>query len=453
MTSQRRGTPTLFVVLTAIIISIFGFAATPANAAEGWSPDNEVSLSTALITLNPIQFTTTNTTISWTATNGTTRNTLYYKASCNGSVIQSGSVFRNVNEPIVLPARNGCADYVVIVANGNVGTTADTERSQWGEVIVPDPGAPIVTAGNCVLQDEQYAMLARAAGFLEAELPTGLAVMFAESAGRVNAINRNPSPVSYDIGLWQINDKAHPSYDRVKLGTNPLYNASAARAIYVAANGWSPWSAFKNGSYSKNISRANAAISASGGANVGITDCSGSKSVPGDTNGDGVIDDKDSPSDGVNTDDDKACASGWNPLGYIKCALVWAFVPGADKITGWTVRVDSIKAKPPISFVVFAYDICRATFSGDSITSGSSVNTAVDGSSGGGGSLATPIVLGGEKIVFDPITEAGKFTQGSGFGNVIFQTMKIAILIGAILSMWPRIGRSFGGKEAKSDDS
>jgi hypothetical protein len=42
-------------------------------------------------------------------------------------------------------------------------------------------------------------------------------------------------------GLWQINYKAHPQYDRGKLG-DPFYNWKAAKELYAGA-GWRPWAA------------------------------------------------------------------------------------------------------------------------------------------------------------------------------------------------------------------
>jgi len=116
-----------------------------------------------------------------------------------------------------------------------------------GHPLAGEAPPPVITGGNCVMSDVQLAGLARQAGFPDAQVPTAVAVAIAESRGRVNALNKNTNG-SYDIGLWQINDTAHPTYDRNKLGVNPLYNASAAFDIYTAAsNSFSPWVTFNKG--------------------------------------------------------------------------------------------------------------------------------------------------------------------------------------------------------------
>ena len=205
------------------------------------------------------------------------------------------------------------------------------------------PIAPIVTAGNCYVTDAQLAGIARAAGFPENKIVTAVAIAFAESNGKVNAINKNLAPVSFDIGLWQINDVAHPSYDRVMLGTNPIFNGSAAFAIYTAANSsFSPWSSFNNNSYSVNLTRANNAFNDSAGASLAITNCSGTIAAPKDTNGDGI------PDAPIENPD---CHFTFNPFTALKCA----FVPSSGSFQKWTEFSTTAQQKPPLSILSSAY--------------------------------------------------------------------------------------------------
>lgn len=85
--------------------------------------------------------------------------------------------------------------------------------------------------------------LATAVGFPDPKLASAIA--FAESGGVPQAMLRNSR--EYSVGLWQINTKVHPyTVDDMK---DPLKNAQAAFAISKHGRDWTPWSAFKNGTY------------------------------------------------------------------------------------------------------------------------------------------------------------------------------------------------------------
>lgn len=306
---------------------------------------------------------------------------------------------------------------------------------------------PVVTAGNCILTDAQLAGLARAAGFPEAQLNTAVAVALAESGGRVNAINTNPSPVTYDIGLWQINETAHPSYNKQMLGINPIFNATAAKEIWQAANAgagaWTPWSAFKNGSYSKFSARANTGITESAGQSFALTNCSGGTANPGDTDGNGVID--------VGAQQTE-CEGGWNPLGYIKCALIFVFVPKPGAISGWTTKAQGISQKPPISIVTFIYNTCKNIFSED--TSNSFTITTGDGGSISGGVAASAALPGSTKqYAFAPLTQAGDLVTNNTWAQFAYILAKFGIIVLAFFGMRKRISASFGGKDATGNDN
>lgn len=99
---------------------------------------------------------------------------------------------------------------------------------------------------------------ANGAGFSLSELPTAVALAFAENPGRdINAQHRN-NDGTIDIGLWQINNTwisnhnfqegMKKAFDRYITPTdleNPLVNAMAARWIKNnTASGWNNWCTF-----------------------------------------------------------------------------------------------------------------------------------------------------------------------------------------------------------------
>lgn len=96
------------------------------------------------------------------------------------------------------------------------------------------------------------------AGFSGDDLTNAIAIALAESSGNPNASGDKGD----SIGLWQIDTKYHPEYDKVSL-TDPQYNANSAYAIYLAAGGsFTPWSTFKNGAYADYLADAQTAVDA-----------------------------------------------------------------------------------------------------------------------------------------------------------------------------------------------
>ena len=55
-------------------------------------------------------------------------------------------------------------------------------------------------------------------------------------------------PARYVIGLWQINQTAHPTYSRTEL-FNPSYNAKAAVDIAKGGTDFTPWTTYTSGDY------------------------------------------------------------------------------------------------------------------------------------------------------------------------------------------------------------
>lgn len=78
------------------------------------------------------------------------------------------------------------------------------------------------------------------------------AVALAESGGDPLAVRISNVEASY--GLWQINVRAHSTYDASQLG-DPLYNAQAALAIRKTELGWGHWSAYTSGRYRQYMPR------------------------------------------------------------------------------------------------------------------------------------------------------------------------------------------------------
>lgn len=78
------------------------------------------------------------------------------------------------------------------------------------------------------------------AGFNGEDLNIAVAIALAESSGNPSAVGDNGD----SIGLWQIDTKYHPEYDKVNL-TDPQYNANAAFGIYSeAGNTFYDWSTY-----------------------------------------------------------------------------------------------------------------------------------------------------------------------------------------------------------------
>lgn len=101
------------------------------------------------------------------------------------------------------------------------------------------------------LTPDEIAKIAHEECGLEGEaLATAVAIAMAESGGNSEATNDNANG-STDYGLWQINDKAHPEYDKDRLKDDPRYNARCMCEVSKHGANWKPWSVFKNGGYEK----------------------------------------------------------------------------------------------------------------------------------------------------------------------------------------------------------
>lgn len=81
-------------------------------------------------------------------------------------------------------------------------------------------------------------------------LDTAIAICRAESGGDPNAVSN-----THDYGIWQINRDAHPDlFSPGLVGVvDPVMGTKAAKTVYTAAGGWSPWSTYKSGAYRKHL--------------------------------------------------------------------------------------------------------------------------------------------------------------------------------------------------------
>ena len=87
------------------------------------------------------------------------------------------------------------------------------------------------------------------AGGPKTEAPTAAAIALAESGGHANAEGHNTNG-TIDRGLWQINS-VHGALST----TNVAANVKAAVQIHKES-GWSPWTTFKTGAYTKAVTTA-----------------------------------------------------------------------------------------------------------------------------------------------------------------------------------------------------
>lgn len=96
-----------------------------------------------------------------------------------------------------------------------------------------------------VLSADQIAVLAYRAGFRGQDIAIAVAVAFAESSGRTDAVNHNTNG-STDSGLMQINS-VHTELTGNRF--DPQTNMNMAYAIKTRRGSWKDWSTFNSGRY------------------------------------------------------------------------------------------------------------------------------------------------------------------------------------------------------------
>lgn len=136
------------------------------------------------------------------------------------------------------------------------------------------PSAPSASK----LTRAQIADAMRKAGWPESAIPVGVAVAMAESGGNPKAVNRKNRNGSVDYGLFQINS-VHGKLLKTGNPYDPVDNARMALAVYKGSgNKWTPWVAYKSGSYRKFFTgkaEGTASPGDDGGLLGGITDTAG----------------------------------------------------------------------------------------------------------------------------------------------------------------------------------
>jgi LysM repeat protein len=118
------------------------------------------------------------------------------------------------------------------------------------------------------LKGFEVAEFARKAGFRGDALVRAVAIARAESAWDPGAHCDSCAGVTEDSrGLWQINVRAHPSYDPKKL-FDPAYNAKAAWSISGHGTNFKPWSTYLHGTYKQYLDEAQEAAAAVASAHL-----------------------------------------------------------------------------------------------------------------------------------------------------------------------------------------
>lgn len=161
-------------------------------------------------------------------------------------------------------------------------------------------------------------------------------------------------------------------------------------------------------------------------------------SVPYDWSGEGGGSGGGPTDYGSATDPDTATScSGFDIFCRIKAAMAWAFVPDAVAMEGWSSRVASITAAPPMSIVIagggYAQQI--SLLMGCVINPGCSTFTT--------GTLPVMTVAGYD---FDLTAD---FTEGHNFEafEIVYSVLTFACWIALVWWSFRRVARSFGSKE------
>lgn len=351
------------------------------------------------------------------------------------------------------------AQRVIVASGGNLsGIHAALDpyfdlthyQSDYSAPATPQDPPPTGTGNTCVLNDAALVRMARGAGFTDAALQKAVAIALAESGGQVAALNFNPpNPGSWDIGVWQINDDAHPTYDRNLLFTSPGENALAAYEISGSGTDFTPWVTFNSGAYNQFMTRAAVAIQQAPSGELGGNSCadlSGGDLV-GSTGG--------SAGDGTTNDDgsDNGCGFTLNPFTATKCALKWAFVPSQDAINGWQTKSTEIQSSGAVSLVTGLTGYINYTTDEFSTCHDFTCHTGngfVEDSDRS--SLLSLHVCQTQQmdcgVVITPLTDARHMVQDNTWGQVLYGAMKFIIILGFVFYWYNRITTSVGSKEA-----
>lgn len=313
----------------------------------------------------------------------------------------------------------------------------DAVKGWWVQSpdLVTAPPPPLPVGSHCRLTMEEIVGIARQAGFTGSDVATAAAIAYAESSGWVDAIGGPNTDDSYDLGLWQVNNDAHPSYDEESLLSNPSYTATAAFEIFTDATDFSPWVTFDTGAHEKYLLDAQQAAKTVD-EGFSISSCANSQYGGGDV-GDG------------NTEGDYNC-SGWNPINYLKCL----FIP-QNGVEQWNDLQEEATTSPPLSLFISGISSLDSAIN----TLEATAETPCTGLDPWGGTNGCDIKMyapgeSGHDInatPFDPFTQAGIMMQNEGgttpYGPWIYNMIAASIIFPCIWFVWTRLSKSFGGKE------
>lgn len=107
-----------------------------------------------------------------------------------------------------------------------------------------------------LLSMREIAGVAQSAGFSSNPDTWATAVAIAEAESSGNSMAVNPENC---VGLWQINQTAHPQWSVAQL-QNPVTNAVAAYSVSSQGTDFQPWSTYTSGSYKLFLMQAKQAI-------------------------------------------------------------------------------------------------------------------------------------------------------------------------------------------------
>ncbi len=119
-----------------------------------------------------------------------------------------------------------------------------------------------------VLPVAQVAQIAYNAGFRGDGLVNAIAIAWAESSFRTDAVLVDANG-SRDRGLWQINNAAHPTVTDT-CAFNPVCAANAAYTISNSGTNWHPWTTLNGSQYNSYLPTARAAAADVSGAAIDL---------------------------------------------------------------------------------------------------------------------------------------------------------------------------------------
>lgn len=125
------------------------------------------------------------------------------------------------------------------------------------------PQAPPEYVNQSPATAGQLALWAQQVGVPADQVPTAVAIALAESGGKGAAVGGPNSDGSYDLGYWQINNKAHAG---LLLQYPSWWEAPSNSRMMASVSGggrnWRPWTTYTSGKYKEFLPAATAGAEA-----------------------------------------------------------------------------------------------------------------------------------------------------------------------------------------------